>query len=271
MVKICEVCGAEYEPHPQAHRQKYCSVSCQQKAIKNHLKISGKYAFSKHKEYVKHKSAYKARAKIHREQKRFSGKREYVLNRDGNKCTICGSTERLEVHHKDGYGRGSERPNNDLRNLVTLCNVCHGKITNQEMGRWVDVDMDAVKVLMQSCKSIREIAQRLGMSEVTLAYKMRKAGMELTHKKVCEICGKEFEVDSMYHYKKYCSEQCHAKAGHIAEQQKKDEQREIVFRNCLYCGKEFEVNKFNPNQKFCNYMTCGKRYSYHQKRKALQT
>jgi hypothetical protein len=138
------------------------------------------------------------------------------------------------------------------------------------MGRWVEVDMDRVAKEMKTAESIREIAQRLDMSEVTLAYKMRKAGMELTHKKVCEICGKEFEVSGQFYYKKYCSPECHAKAGHITEQQRKDEQREIVFRNCLYCGKEFEVNKYNPNQKFCNYMTCGKRYSYRQKRKLLQ-
>lgn len=270
MLKTCHICGKEFDSHPQAYRQKYCSLTCQRKAIRDRLKEKGVYAQRKHKDYMLHMDAYKVRSKRHREQKRFSGMRDAVLERDGYKCTMCGSVEHLEVHHRDSSGN-TERPNNELDNLQTLCSSCHSLITNQNMGRWVDVDMDRVAEEMKTAKSIREIAQRLDMSEVTLAYKMRKAGLKLTHKKVCEICGKEFEVDSMYHYKKYCSEQCHAKAGHIAEQQKKDEQREIVFRNCLYCGKEFEVNKFNPNQKFCNYMTCGKRYSYHQKRKALQT
>jgi len=235
------------------------------------MKEKGTYAKYKHRDYERHKDVYKLRAKLKREQDRFSGLREIVLERDGYKCTICESTERLEVHHKDGRGRGKDEPNNDMSNLQTLCAKCHGEITNQNMGRWVEVDMDRVAKEMKTAESIREIAQRLDMSEVTLAYKMRKAGMKLTHKKVCEICGKECEVDSQRHYKKYCSPECNKKAGHIAEQQRKDDQREIVFRNCLYCGKEFEVDKYNPNQKFCNYMTCGKRYSYHQKRKALQT
>jgi 5-methylcytosine-specific restriction endonuclease McrA len=268
MTKKCLWCGGDI--FADNGKKKYCSKGCQQKATRKRLSENGALQTIKRREYEKHVDAYKERAKVCREQKRFSGRREAALERDGYKCTMCGSTERLEVHHKDSSGK-TERPNNKLSNLQTLCSSCHGLITNQNMGRWVEVDMRRVKREMKTSKSIREIGQKLGMSEVTLAYKMRKAGLKLTHKKVCEICGKEFEVDSMYHYKKYCSEQCHAKAGHIAEQQKKDEQREIVFRNCLNCGKEFEVNKFNPNQKFCNYMTCGKRYSYHQKRKALQT
>jgi 5-methylcytosine-specific restriction endonuclease McrA len=265
LIKTCLVCGGEYQSQQQAYGQKYCSLPCQRKATVDRMKEKGTYHEYKRSDYKKHKGAYKARAKRQIEQKRFSGLRDAVLERDGYKCTICGNTERLEVHHKDSSGRNKENPNNDIDNLQTLCSACHGTITNQNMGRWVNVDMDCVRREMETAKSIKEIAERLNVSGITLAYKMRKAGIDLKHKKTCEICGNEFEVDSQYHYKKYCSEQCHDKAGNIAEQKKKDEQREIVFRKCLYCSKEFEVNKFNPNQKFCNYAYCGRRYSYQQK------
>lgn len=63
--------------------------------------------------------------KSYREQRNFDGKREAVLNRDGCKCRRCGSSEDLVVHHKDGKGRGSDLPNNDISNLETLCRGCH--------------------------------------------------------------------------------------------------------------------------------------------------
>jgi 5-methylcytosine-specific restriction endonuclease McrA len=39
---------------------------------------------------------------------------------DGRRCTVCGATEDLEVHHRDGD------PSNDaLDNLRSLCPDCH--------------------------------------------------------------------------------------------------------------------------------------------------
>lgn len=47
-----------------------------------------------------------------------------ALARDGYKCKVCSSTERLEVHHYEGWAK-----NRFLRfvlsNLVTLCYECH--------------------------------------------------------------------------------------------------------------------------------------------------
>jgi hypothetical protein len=39
-----------------------------------------------------------------------------VLLRDGYRCTVCGSSDRLEVHHVDW-----NRANNDPANLSTRC------------------------------------------------------------------------------------------------------------------------------------------------------
>jgi 5-methylcytosine-specific restriction endonuclease McrA len=59
----------------------------------------------------------------------FSGNRLACLIRDGFRCQECGVYDPddtvLNVHHRDGNGKGCARPNNDLSNLVTLCVRCH--------------------------------------------------------------------------------------------------------------------------------------------------
>ena len=51
--------------------------------------------------------------------------RRRILNRDGWRCTDCGTAGRLEVHHiqhaKNGGG-------DDPANLKTLCRFCHIRI-----------------------------------------------------------------------------------------------------------------------------------------------
>jgi RNA-directed DNA polymerase len=53
--------------------------------------------------------------------------RHRILERDGYRCTQCGSTDNLDVHHlqarKDGGGQEDD-------NLVTLCENCHTKTTS---------------------------------------------------------------------------------------------------------------------------------------------
>lgn len=43
---------------------------------------------------------------------------------DGNRCTSCGATERLQVHHRTPLTMGGS---NKFRNLTTLCESCHAK------------------------------------------------------------------------------------------------------------------------------------------------
>jgi 5-methylcytosine-specific restriction endonuclease McrA len=49
--------------------------------------------------------------------------RQFLLNVLGGKCDLCGSIERLHLHHKD-----RNRKNNDLSNIQLLCASCHYKI-----------------------------------------------------------------------------------------------------------------------------------------------
>ena len=56
------------------------------------------------------------------EQTGFWNVREYVLYRDGHKCSHCGKTNVvLNVHHVESRQTGGDRPDN----LITLCEKCH--------------------------------------------------------------------------------------------------------------------------------------------------
>ena len=55
-----------------------------------------------------------------------------IKNRDGNKCTYCGSTLNLQVHHKyySRYPNGQFVMPWDYPNsiLITLCDKCHKRV-----------------------------------------------------------------------------------------------------------------------------------------------
>ena len=44
-----------------------------------------------------------------------------ILDRDGERCVICNSKDRLEVHHRTYERLGEELPDD----LCTLCHDCH--------------------------------------------------------------------------------------------------------------------------------------------------
>lgn len=60
----------------------------------------------------------------------WSSKREKRLQIDKNECRLCGSKDRLEVHHKpESY---KKIPNESVEDdLTTLCVLCHDLITNR--------------------------------------------------------------------------------------------------------------------------------------------
>lgn len=57
---------------------------------------------------------------------RYGGNYYIVMKRDGFKCAICGSIEKLCVHHIDGCDE--QKPENNADNkMVTLCRTCHSQ------------------------------------------------------------------------------------------------------------------------------------------------
>lgn len=54
--------------------------------------------------------------------------RTQVLQRDGYRCTSCGSRRRLEVHHLS-YAHYNRTGGSSLEDCTTLCHPCHEQIT----------------------------------------------------------------------------------------------------------------------------------------------
>ena len=52
-------------------------------------------------------------------------KKTYYESSKNRKCSLCGSTHFLVVHHKDG-----NRENGKVSNLLLVCRSCHAKIHN---------------------------------------------------------------------------------------------------------------------------------------------
>ena len=65
---------------------------------------------------------------------RWAALRGLVLSRDRHRCTECGATGRLEVHHKRPV-RTHPALAYDPNNLTALCTRCHTRATNAELGR----------------------------------------------------------------------------------------------------------------------------------------
>lgn len=56
---------------------------------------------------------------------RWKAKRNLILQRDNFSCTVCSSTQNLNVHHIKYTGQAWEAPDKDL---ITVCNSCHMSI-----------------------------------------------------------------------------------------------------------------------------------------------
>ena len=154
---VCKECGKHFIHWSyQSARRKYCSIKCR---IKGHAKrMFGKDlggSITKNCVYCGKEFSYFKSSKLNREccsdscrhelhSKKISGKnhpmwvggtkgyrgcdwrmiRIKVLERDSHKCTDCGTTKRLDIHHKKPYRISKD---NSLKNLITLCRSCHIK------------------------------------------------------------------------------------------------------------------------------------------------
>jgi len=132
---ICSRCGKEKRIFVKSLLLcKYCRRGAQDRLWKkNHLEIINIGREKWRKKTGKNANYYFLRGA-------FSGNREKVIIRDGEKCVQCGFTRAqskaefgfdLAVDHIEGLGRwdslGGRR--NNVENLQTLCCRCHGKKT----------------------------------------------------------------------------------------------------------------------------------------------
>lgn len=67
-------------------------------------------------------------------------KRNSVLERDRNKCRVCGASKHLEIHHinyrSDWRNKNWE---NERWNLITLCGSCHKDVVHNDKKTWVPI------------------------------------------------------------------------------------------------------------------------------------
>jgi len=62
--------------------------------------------------------------KVYLQSVEWREKAKIIMERDNNKCVLCDTQEKLQVHHKTYDRLYKEEP----EDLITLCNSCHKKI-----------------------------------------------------------------------------------------------------------------------------------------------
>lgn len=81
----------------------------------------------KHIKNVKEKKRYKKKFIPYHDQlidKRWLKKREQVFKLKGRKCSVCGSTHNLQIHHLR-YFNDKYAWEYKMKDLVVLCESCH--------------------------------------------------------------------------------------------------------------------------------------------------
>ena len=84
-------------------------------------------------------------------------RRRQRLEKDAHRCQGCGSEDGLHVHHRTYDRLGNELP----RDLITVCEVCHGFIHREQArtGRPLDAVTDATLALIRASEPTRGIAR----------------------------------------------------------------------------------------------------------------
>lgn len=111
MMKICEKCGEEKEIERFVKSQGTYRNKC--KECKNKARRTGKP--------VGNKGIFRSHGRGGRYDCKF---RKEIIERDGHKCTRCGSTKTLHAHHIVPW-KDSIELRFEPSNVITLCDICH--------------------------------------------------------------------------------------------------------------------------------------------------
>ncbi len=102
-IKYCEYCGE------QMHRVRYPS------------RLEDLGAFKRRKNCSRECMA-KAYDEVHFGESWYAEHKQARELKKADRCEVCGSTQNVDIHHKDG-----DWHNNALDNLIALCRSCHMK------------------------------------------------------------------------------------------------------------------------------------------------
>lgn len=131
LVFICEHCSRPFVRPQKAvtqaekcgYRIRFCSIPCRRSCMAQNkmtrLEVGRRYR-EKHRRPFERMTEPEAQ---YRSRDYFGGLRDQVLDREDRRCLMCGQTQQLIVHHKDG-----NKDHNELANLIALCRRCHPKV-----------------------------------------------------------------------------------------------------------------------------------------------
>jgi len=125
----CQSCKKDIQTIPSLQdRKKFCSLKCQSDLQRQNMKGSNNFMWIDGRSYQKR--CYRGSD--------WEKQRLAAYKRDNYTCQCCGvkcvgrkslspsnSTKLIQCHHRVFW---SEKPDNSLENLVTLCVSCHAKI-----------------------------------------------------------------------------------------------------------------------------------------------
>lgn len=130
--------------------------------------------------------------------------REKALKKANYKCEKCGKMETLQVHHKEKaiYLKGhspSKETNNNLDNLIVLCNSCHKKEHSKGIKRFIG------KGICLACGKKFRFYPKSNRGKYCSRKCAYKSDTSIKIKKKCVFCGNNFLGKKKA---KFCSIKC---------------------------------------------------------------
>lgn len=135
-VRECRECGermtaAEYPAHKAAHR----AAPPRSTRMRKPCRVCGELVASHdwHRHLQQHADRNPDRPRTRSGTYAWRKLREKVLDRDHHRCTNCGRTTDLQVHHLDPGVRWRDHSTPDaelvpMSRLLTLCRDCHDRL-----------------------------------------------------------------------------------------------------------------------------------------------
>lgn len=125
IIKNCMFCGRVFNVTPSRKDARFCSLQCRNKHYSGI--VTGFLSGEKHWNWKGGYEPYYG--------PNWESQRKRALERDNYHCRICGSNNRLAVHHIipfREFGLLRYKEANQLSNLVTLCNSHHSRMEVNE-------------------------------------------------------------------------------------------------------------------------------------------
>ncbi|NPE28190.1 HNH endonuclease [Methanococcoides sp. SA1] len=111
-------------------------------------------------DFKKQQNEKRKKERTNANNKSWSKQRALALERDGNKCKICESTEKLHIHHIIPFKKSKSH---EINNLITLCEQCHVIVGKNKL--WISahwVDYKPKKVLQDKVLTYLHIVSEMG-------------------------------------------------------------------------------------------------------------